>query len=153
MCSNYKIRIWIILKQRIIRLELLVYNISCAGSARFSDATLNYIKLTNTKTQEEYLNVTPEGNLTEETCRQLLLEINEESRQHGYERIMFNLSKLKGPFSVKDLYNVTVSQEAKGLLPMRIAWVNDDPTWEKNWKVLEPIARIRKLPWRSFSQA
>ena len=113
---------------------------------------LNYINLTSNQTQKEYFNVTPEGNLTEESCHQLLLEINEECRQHGYERIMVNLSKLKGTFSVKDLYKAAINQETNGLLPMRIAWVNDDPVWEKNWKVFEPIARIRKLPWCSFSQ-
>ncbi len=113
---------------------------------------MNYIKLTNTKTQEEYLNVTPEDKLTEGSCGQLLLEINEESRQHGYERIMFDLSKVKGTFSVKDLYKATVSKDTKGLLPMRIAWVNDDPAWEDDWKAFELVARNRKLPWRSFSQ-
>ncbi len=65
---------------------------------------------------------------------------------------MVNLSKLKGTFSVKDLYKAAINQETNGLLPMRIAWVNDDPAWENNWKAFELIARNRKLPWRSFSQ-
>ena len=64
---------------------------------------------------------------------------------------MLNLSALEQPLSVALVYRTVTNPEAIDLLPFRLAWVSDDPDWDKQWKSLELIMRNRSLPWRSFS--
>jgi len=112
---------------------------------------LNYTKLLNNKTHEEYIYINLEDVLTKESCHQLLVDINLECLLHGFERIMINLSKLKKPLSVAVVYRAaTISEDVK-LLPFRLAWVNDDADWKSSWKSLELVMKNRLLPWRSFS--
>ncbi len=113
---------------------------------------MEYTKILSKKTREEYVYVTPGNRLTEDSCRQLILEINEECLEHGYERIMVNLSKKADTFTINDIFKDHITQDTNKLLPARIAWVNDDPTWEKNCKPFNLAAKNESLPWRSFSQ-
>ena len=113
---------------------------------------MDYTKVSSNKSQEEYIYLTPENRLTEESCRQLILEINEECVEHGYERIMINLNKQSKTFSVNTVFKASVSEEATHLLPFRIAWVFETPSWEKKSKSFNLVARNKSLPWRSFTQ-
>ena len=112
---------------------------------------LSYIKVLCNKTQQEYIYITLEGELTKTSCRQLLVDINSECQRYGYERIMVDLSKLKQPLSVAVVFRAATTPDVLELLPFRLAWVNDDVDWKKNWKNLELVMRNRKLPWKSFS--
>jgi hypothetical protein len=112
---------------------------------------LNYTVLSCNKTQQEYLYVNLDSEFSKNLCHQLLIDINSECMQHGYERIMVNLSNLKDPLSVAVVFQACTSPSTIDLLPFRLAWVNDDIDWIKNWRHLELVMRKRSLPWRSFS--
>ena len=56
---------------------------------------MDYKVLLNKNSHEEYIYIILDNsNITSKECRKLICEINEECRQHGYERIMIDLSKL-----------------------------------------------------------
>ena len=112
---------------------------------------MNIKELSNRKTHEEYIYITFEEDITTELCHKNLLEINDLCLQHGYERVMINLSNLKVPLSVATVYRAATSPEIIKLLPFRLAWVNDDNAWKTNWNSLELVMRNQSLPWRSFS--
>ena len=112
---------------------------------------MNITELSNRKTHEEYIYITFEEDITTELCHKNLLEINDLCLQHGYERVMINLSNLKVPISVATVYRAATSPEIIKLLPFRLAWVNDDNAWKTNWNSLELVMRNQSLPWRSFS--
>ena len=114
---------------------------------------MNITELSNRKTHEEYIYITFAEDITTELCHKNFLEINDLCLQHGYERIMIDLSALKASISAATVYRAATSPEIIKLLPFRLAWVNDDVTWGSNWKSLELIIRNRSLPWRSFSDS
>ena len=107
---------------------------------------LNYTKLSNNKTHEEYIYINLEDELTKESCHQLLVDINSECLLKGFERIMINLSKLKKPLPVAVVYRAATIPEDVKLLPFRLAWVNDDADWKSSWKSLELVMKNRLLP-------
>jgi hypothetical protein len=112
---------------------------------------MEYANVKSKKTHEEYLRVVPEKGLTNNSCRQLLIEINGECLMHGYEKIMLDLSKLERTLSVDAIYQATTRPETIKFLPFRLAWVSDDESWDKDWKSLELIMKKRSLPWRRFT--
>ncbi len=112
---------------------------------------MEYTKVKSKKSNEEYLYIAPERELTDGSCRQLLLEINGKCLESGYERIMLDLSNLEHLLSVNNVYQAINKPEMIKFLPFRIAWVADNSEWEKNWKSLELIMQNRSLPWHRFS--
>ena len=81
---------------------------------------MDYTKVSSNKSREEYIYLTPENRLTEESCLKLVLEINEECVEHGYERIMINLDKQPKTFSVNTVFKASVSDCRVRLEPSRL---------------------------------
>jgi hypothetical protein len=117
----------------------------------FDVEMLNYTVLSCNTTLQEYLYINLDRNFLKNSCPQLLIDINSECMRYGYERIMVNLSNFKNPLSVAVVFQACTSPNTIELLPFRLAWINDDIDWIKNWKHLELVMRKRELPWRSFS--